>query len=77
MTILILKWQFDRVNDSSALCYIKFSDKHFSYLQPVANTNDKDIDNVENDHIIIGESMVYSSSETLEGIYKNLSRYKV
>ena len=63
------KWQFDRVNDSFATCYIKVSDKYFTYLQPVANINNKDIDNIENDHIIIGESMVYSSHETLEGIY--------
>ena len=65
------EWQFDRVNDSSVTCYIKFSDKNFTYLQSVANTNDKDVDIVEADHIIIGESMVYSSPETLEGIYKN------
>ena len=65
------QWHFDRVNNFSATCYIKLSDKHFTYLQPVANINDKDIDNVENDHIIIGELMVYSSPQTLEGIYKN------
>ena len=47
------------------------------YLQSVANTNDKDVDIVEADHIIIGESMVYSSPETLEGIYKILSHYTV
>ena len=58
------------MNDSSATYYIKFSDKHFTYLQPVANINDKDIVIIENDHIIIGESMVYSSPEILEGIYK-------
>ena len=59
------------MNDTSATCYIKFSDKFFIYLQLVANIIDKDIDNVENDHIIIGELMVYSSPETLEGIYKD------
>ena len=59
------------MNDSSTTCCIKFSDKPFTYLQPVANINDKDIDNYENDHINIGESIVYSSQETLEGIYKN------
>ena len=58
------------VNDSSTTCNIKFSDKHFTYLQSVANINDKDINIVEVDYIIIGESMVYSSPETLEGIYK-------
>ena len=58
------------MNDSSATYYIKFSDKHFTYLQSVANINDKYMDNVENDRIIIGESMVYSSLDTLGGIYK-------
>ena len=52
------------------MCYIKFSDNFFTYLQPVAN-NDKDVDIVEANHIIIGESMIYSSPETLEVIYKN------
>ena len=64
------KWLFDRVNDSSAACCIKFSDRSFTYLQPVANIKDKDIDHVENYHIIIGELMVYSSPKTLEDIYK-------
>ena len=75
-------WQFDRVNDSSATCFVKFNDNHFTHLQPIANSNDKDVDKnsnqfkmielVEDDHIIIEESNVYSSPETLEGIYKNL-----
>ena len=70
-------WQFDRVNDSSATCFVKFNDNHFTYLQPIANSNDKDVDIVEADHIIIRESNVYSSPETLEGIYKKLSRCTV
>ena len=55
------KWQFDRVDDSSIAYYIKFNDKYFTYLQRVVNINDKYIDNVENDHTIIEEPMVYSS----------------
>jgi len=67
------KRQFDRVNDSSATCFIKFNDNHFTYVQPIANSNDKDVDKnsnqykiidlVEDDHIIIEESNVYSSPE--------------
>ena len=76
------KWQFDRVNDSSATCFIKFNVNHFTYLQPIAISKDKDIDKklnnheivdlVEDDHFIIEESNVYSSPEILEGIYKNI-----
>ena len=43
-----------------------------TYLQPIANFNDKDIDKVDIDQIIIEASMVYSSLERLEGIYKKI-----
>ena len=76
------KWQIDRVNDSSATCFVKFNDNHFTYLQPIVISKDKDVDKnlnnheildlVEDDHIIIEESNVYSSLEILEGIYKNI-----
>ena len=76
------KWQFDRVNDSSATRFIKFYDNHFTYLQPIDISIDKDVDEnlnnpeivdlVEVDHVIIEESNVYSSPEILEGIYKNI-----
>ena len=46
-------------------CYIKYSNNHFTYLQPVANISDKDIGIDEDNHIIIEESMVYSSPEML------------
>ena len=79
------KWQFDQVNDSSASCFIKFNDNHFTYLQPIANSNDKDveknsnqykiIDLVEDDHIIIEDSNVYSSPEILEGIYNPVIQF--
>ena len=38
------KWQFDRINDSSATCFIKFNDNHFAYLQPIAIKNAKSPD---------------------------------
>ena len=31
------KWQFNRVNDLSTTCYIKDSNNHYTYIQPVAN----------------------------------------
>ena len=64
------------MNDSSTR-YIKFSKNRLTYLQPIANFNDKDIDKVDIDQIIIEASMVYSSLERLEGIYKKLSRCTV
>ena len=67
------KWQFDRVNDSSVTCYIKFSKNRITYLQSIANFNDKDIDKVEIDQIIIKESMIYSSPKQIERILKNIS----
>ena len=66
------KWQYNRVNDLAATCYIKFNDSHFTYLQPVANIDDKDIDINLPYHIVIEEVDVYTSSEILEAIYKNI-----
>ena len=43
---------------------------HFTYLQPVANIEDKDIDVILPHHTIIEEANFYTSSEILEGIYK-------
>ena len=67
------KWQFDRVNDSSVTSFIKFNDDHFTYLQPITISKDKDVDKnlnnpeivdlVKDDHFIIKESNVYSSPE--------------
>ena len=31
------KWQFDRVNDLSVMCCIKYSKSHYTYMQPLAN----------------------------------------
>ena len=76
------KWKIDRVNDSSTTCFVKFNDNHFTYLQPIAISKDKDVDKklnnhenidlVEDDHVIIEESNVYFSLEILEGFYKNI-----
>ena len=66
------KWQHDRVNDQAETCYIKYKDKHFTYLQPVANIEDIDFDVILPHHTIIEEANVYTSSEILEGIYKNI-----
>ena len=76
------KWQFDRVNDSSATYFIKYNDNHFTYQQLITISKDKDVDKnsnqhkivdlVEYDHFIIEESNVNSSPEILEGSYKNI-----
>ena len=66
------KWQFDRVNYFSATCYIKYSKNHYSYIQPVANHNEKNFIYTYKDGIIIKTSNVYSSPEILSGIYKNI-----
>ena len=66
------KWQFDRVNDFSATSFVKYNDSHFTYLQPIANSKDKDVDLVEANHIIIEESNVYSSPVILEGTLYSL-----
>ena len=29
------KWQWDRIIDLSATCYIKFSKSHYSYIKPI------------------------------------------
>ena len=81
MTKLIKSGNLIGLKNSSATCFIKFNDDHFIYLQPIELSKDKDVDKklnnheivdlVEDDHFIIEESNVYSSTEILEGIYKN------
>ena len=60
------------MNNLTATCYIKFNDSHFTYLQPIANIEDKDIDIVLLYHIVIEVVDVYTTPEILEGIYQNI-----
>ena len=36
------KWEFDRVNDLSATCYIKHDMNHYTYLQPLSSHQEED-----------------------------------
>ena len=65
------KWQWDRVINLSATCYIKFSKSHYSYIQPMAHINDRSFGHPEKDEITIPTANVYSSPEILGGIFKN------
>ena len=31
------KWEFNRVKDLSATCYIKYSKNHYTYIQPLSS----------------------------------------
>ena len=42
------KWTFDRVNDLSATYFIKYSNKHYTYIQPLSShMEDKDFSLLE------------------------------
>ena len=66
------KWQFDRVNDLSATCYIKYSKNHYTYIQPLSSHEKEDLFELEKDECIIPRSNVYSSPEIVGGIHKNI-----
>ena len=66
------KWQFDRVNDLSTTCYIKYSKNHFTYMQPLENHKEDFFLNKEKYEFIVQRSNVYSSHEVLCGTHKHL-----
>ena len=35
------QWKWDRVNDSSETCYIKYSKNYYSYIQSTAHMNEQ------------------------------------
>ena len=63
------KWQFNRVNDLSATCYIKYSKNHYTYIQPLATHQEVDLFATKDDECLISRANVYSSPEFLVGIY--------
>ena len=66
------KWQFDRVNDLSTTCYIKYSKNYYTYIQPLSTHQEKDFFETKEDKCIIPRANVYSSPESLGGIHKNI-----
>ena len=64
------KWQFDRVNDLSATCYIKYSENHYTYIQPLSSHQEKVVFETKDDECIILRANVYSSPKSLGGIQK-------
>ena len=66
------KWEFHRVNDLSATCYIKHSKNHFTYMQPLSSHQEDDFFVTKDDELLIPRANVYSSPEVLVGIHKNI-----
>lgn len=66
------KWQLNRVNDLSARCYIKCSKKHYTYIQPIVNMNEKRFSHPEKDEIFIPTANVFPSPEVLYGILNTI-----
>ena len=63
---------FDRVNDLSETCYIKYSKKHYTYIQPLSSHQEEDFFATKDDECLILRANVYSSPEVLVGIHKNI-----
>ena len=55
------KWNFDRVNNLSATCYIKYSKNHYTYTQSLENHKEDNCLNTEQDECIVSRSNMYSS----------------
>ena len=62
-------WYWDEINQRVATRYIKLSDAHFEYIQPLRPDND-DMTIIKDDKIIIPRGKVFLSSQVLEGIVK-------
>ena len=59
------KCQFDHVNDLSTTCHTKYSKKHYTYMQPLANHIEDNFLNDEKDGCIVPRSNVYSSPRNI------------
>ena len=66
------KWEFDRVNDLSATCYIKHDMNHFTYLQPLSSHQEEDFFGNKDDELIIPRANVYHVPDVLVGIHQNI-----
>ena len=66
------KWDFDRVNDLSATCFIKHDNNHYTYLQPLSSNQEKNFIKEKDDDLIIPRANVYPVPDVLVGIYQNI-----
>ena len=66
------KWDFDRVNDLSATCFIKHDNNHYTYLQPLYSNQDKNYIIEKDNDLIIPRANVYPVPDVLVGIYQNI-----
>ena len=62
------KWQWGRVNELSATCYINYSANYYTCIQPMANRNEIAFNFHKKDEIIIHTVNMNSSLELLDGI---------
>ena len=56
----------------SATCYIKYSENHYTYIQPLSSHQENDFFETKDDECIILRANVYSSPKSLGGIQKNI-----
>ena len=66
------KWEFDRVNNLSATCYIKHNMNHFTYLQPLSSHQEEVFLVKKDDELLLPRVNVYPSPEVLVGIHQNI-----
>ena len=59
------KWEFDRVNDLSATCYIKHDMNHLTYLQPLSSHQEEEFCEKKDDELIIPRANVYPVPDVL------------
>ena len=62
-------WYWDEVISQVSTCYIKFSQKHYDYIQPLRSRT-VSLDPINDKELIIPIANVFPTTEVLEGIAK-------
>jgi len=65
-------WYWDKVNSQAATCYIKFSEKHYDYIQPLC-PHTLSLDQINDRELITPIANVFPTVALLEGIVKHIT----
>ena len=67
----IKHWYWDEVNSQIATYYIKFSEYHYDYIQPL-RPHTVSLDPINDKELIIPIAKVFPLAEVLEGVIKHI-----
>ena len=64
-------WYWNEVHSQAATCYIKFSEQHYDYIQPL-RPHTVSLDPINDKELIIPIANIFPTAEFLEGIVKHI-----